>query len=498
MSLIDPPPAYRSEPTVSDADVVATAREVLREYDKDNVLVPCEMARVLIGSDLVDRIAPAVADLLAGRAAGEGRPEVALLVDGTLIQRLGVDLKQDVAQRLSQLFEVRTVVASDGHAELHASEEVIRQATEAVRGVAAIVTVGGGTISDIGKLASRDAGRLPLVSVQTAASVDGFTDNVSVILRNGVKRTVDSRWPDVVIADIETIVEAPPVMNLAGYGEINSMFTAPADWRLANLVGVDPSFHPGPIRLLDEVGQGIEQWSAGLGREPSATLRLTQALALRGIATGVSGSTACLSGAEHLISHMLDLWHGQLGVPIGLHGAQVGVGSVVAAAAWEMLFERMDAAGDDAVARLRVPSPAELEALVLQAFAAADPSGQIGAECWTDVKGKLGRLNAAHDQIVGLLSGWSVHQTELRTLVRTSGQIARGLRAAGSAARFADLQPSVGPDLVRWAVTNAPLMRNRFTVLDLLLLLGWWSPDDVQEVLDRAEGAALPEAVRHA
>ena len=51
---------------------------------------------------------------------------------------------------------------------------------------------------------------------------------------------------------------------------------------------------------------------------------------------------------------------------------------------------------------------------------------------------------------------------------------------------------------MRWAVTNAPLMRNRFTVLDLLLLLGWWSPDDVQEVLDRAEGAALPEAVRHA
>jgi glycerol dehydrogenase-like iron-containing ADH family enzyme len=55
--------------------------------------------------------------------------------------------------------------------------------------------------------------------------VDGYTDDVSVILRGGVKRTVPSRWPDVVIADAETIAGAPPVMNRAGYGEMTSMFT---------------------------------------------------------------------------------------------------------------------------------------------------------------------------------------------------------------------------------------------------------------------------------
>ena len=34
-------------------------------------------------------------------------------------------------------------------------------------------------------------------------------------------------------------------------------------------------------------------------------------------------------------------------------------------------------------------------------------------------------------------------------------------------------------------------MRNRFTVVDLLTFLGWWTPDDVTEVLERAARALL-------
>ena len=64
---------------------------------------------------------------------------------------------------------------------------------------------------------------------------------------------------------------------------------------------------------------------------------------ITGIATGVAGSTACLSGVEHLISHMLDLRAAQLHLPTGLHGEQVGVGSVIAACAWELLADRLAA-----------------------------------------------------------------------------------------------------------------------------------------------------------
>ena len=224
------------------------------------------------------------------------------------------------------------------------SEAVVEQARAAVAGADAVVSIGGGTISDIGKVASADTPDVPLVIVQTAASVDGFTDDVSVLLRNGVKRTTPTRWPDIVLADVPTIDQAPIAMNIAGFGELNSMFTAPADWLLAALIGVDTSYHLAPIRVLEEVGSGVADWSAELGRSTEATARLTRALAIRGIATGISGGTACLSGVEHLVSHMLDLSNGAAHRPIGLHGAQVGAASVVAAAAWQLLFDRLAAA----------------------------------------------------------------------------------------------------------------------------------------------------------
>ncbi|MFD1810353.1 iron-containing alcohol dehydrogenase [Gemmobacter lanyuensis] len=71
--------------------------------------------------------------------------------------------------------------------------------------------------------------------IQTAASVDGFTDNFSVVLQNGVKRTALSRWPDAVLADVRTIAEAPAFLTAAGMGEMMSMFCAPGTgiWRLS-------------------------------------------------------------------------------------------------------------------------------------------------------------------------------------------------------------------------------------------------------------------------
>ncbi|GGM05183.1 iron-containing alcohol dehydrogenase [Nakamurella endophytica] len=486
---------------MTDTDVVRRARDVLARHDPDGRLPHCRLRRTAIGADQLDAVAATVAELLADGAGsspgtdGERRPEVALLVDPVRILRDGTDVKQRVADALSGSFRVRRVVLDDGHAELHADEDAIARATAGVQGVAAVVSVGGGTITDIGKLASRDAGGVPFVVVQTAASVDGFTDDVSVVLRSGVKRTIPSRWPDVVISDVGTIAQAPPAMNRAGYGEINSMFTAPADWRLANLLGIDPSFHPAPIRLLEAVGEGIEEWSAGLGTDPSATERLTRALAMRGIVTGVSGSTASLSGVEHLVSHMFDLWNGQRRQPIGLHGAQVGVASVAAAAAWELLFERAASAGAALPDLLRVPDPDRLRDRVRLAFDPADPSGVIGAECWNDVSRKLSAVTAAGDTVRDVLARWEQHTAELRTLVRTPDDIARGLVAAGAAATFEDLRPAVEPDVVRWAVTNCALMRNRFTVVDLLSLLGWWEPDDVTAVLDRARSAATTAAV---
>ena len=60
------------------------------------------------------------------------------------------------------------------------------------------------------------AGRIPFVVVQTAFSVNAFSDDMAVLLADGVKRTVPSRWPDALVVDLGVIADAPAAMNQAG------------------------------------------------------------------------------------------------------------------------------------------------------------------------------------------------------------------------------------------------------------------------------------------
>ncbi|WP_111765788.1 iron-containing alcohol dehydrogenase [Nakamurella deserti] len=474
-------------------DPVVAAQRVVAVADPEGALPRCGMRSVRIGSFDWSAVTDAVTEMLGEDAAtgsGESRPVVGLLMDRTPIRRHAVPIKPVIRRTLAERFDVREIVLDDGHPELHASEPVLDQARERAQGVDAVVSIGGGTITDIGKVASAAVG-VPLVVVQTAASVDGFTDDVSVLLRNGVKRTTPSRWPDIVLADVDTVHGAPRAMNVAGFGELTSMFTAPADWLLASLVGTDTSFHPAPIEVLAEAGRDVAVWSGELGESPDATGRLARALAVRGIATGISGGTACLSGVEHLVSHMLDMSNGAAHRPIGLHGEQVGAAGVVGASAWQLLFDRLQTADRAALEglaeRLRSAPLSASRDTVLAAFADVDPTGAIGAECWSDYGRKAAALDGLRDNLAALITDWPAAAARLRPLIWTPDALATALTAAGATARLTDVRSVVDADHATWAVTNCAYMRNRFTVVDLLIALGWWEPADVAAVLAAAD-----------
>jgi glycerol-1-phosphate dehydrogenase [NAD(P)+] len=63
------------------------------------------------------------------------------------------------------------------------------------------------------------------------------------------------------------------------------------------------------------------------------------------------------------------------------------------------------------------------------------------------------------------------------------------LREAGAPARFGELDPPVSPEVVRWALGNCHLMRNRFTLADLLFYAGLWDDAFVERLLQRARSA---------
>ena len=454
------------------------AQSLIALADPDKTLPLCEIKQIEIGPEALFSIGKIVQDFLPLNS------EVGFIIDTRSILRQRLDAKKLVREILSEKFSICVIELDDGYPELHASEEVIAKAVIKAKDLDGLVSLGGGTITDIGKMTSLALGGIPHIAIQTAASVDGFTDNVSVILINGVKRTVPSRWPEALVADTTLIAEAPTLMNRAGYGEINSMFTAPADWRIAALLGFEKKFHWGPIQLLQGVGEGIEEWAPGLrNSEIASTEKLVNALAVRGIVTGVADTTACLSGIEHLISHMLDMHQGSHKLPIGQHGAQVGVGSVFASAIWELIFLKFSTLSIEST---KLPDKDVLKEKVFSTFANLDLTLSLAQECWNDYEKKIDFWLSNNIVIVEVLKNWHKIADELRKLIKTPEEIVQGLVSSGSPVTTRDLEPVIDDQLIRWAVTNCHLMRDRFVGIDLLEFCGTWNQSEIDWVFTRS------------
>ncbi len=464
---------------LSDPTDLVGLRRYLKAEDPDLRLFPLEMQAVRISDDAHLHVAAAVQEALLyfGKASPAA---VVILMDKTAIMRQGKRLSQLVVAQLKDNHKVRMEILDDGHPTLHADDTILDMATIAVKDADLVVTIGSGTMTDVGKVATHRNNNIPHVVVQTAASVDGFTDNVSVILRNGVKRTIPSRWPTIVLADVVTIGEAPRELNTSGFGEAISLFTAPADWYLANLLGLDNTFHPASMNLLKAAASETPVWSSGIAKgEASATIQLTRLLALRGIVSGVSNTTACLSGVEHVISHMLDLHHAANHQPIGLHGAQVGVASLVASKLWRRVIET------DIIdpKLLKKPDPHSMQLRIENAFKHLDADGAIAAECWRDCQKKLALVNDNWQHFVSVVENWKQHSLEFGKMVQPSQTLRTALQASSAPSTFVDLNPSISPSLTRWAVSNCHLMRNRFNLIDLLDMMGLWTDEMIEWAL---------------
>lgn len=453
-------------------------REALAASDPDGRLAPIGMSRIDIGSHGLELLPEVVSDLVRGQ-------RVVLVADATPMSRKGEDLKERIARFLDESFELERSVVGARRAELHADEEALAEVEEAVEGADCVVVVGSGTITDLCKEATRRRGSPPLVAVQTAASVNAFSDDMSVLLKGGTKRTIPSRWPDALLIDLPTLAGAPPAMNLAGFGDLLAMWTAPADWYLASAVGMDDSYHPAPVAMLYGKGRELLDDATALRRrEPEALDKLARVLTLSGIALGVAGKTAPLSGTEHLVSHLIDMAAEQYGLPFAFHGAQVGVATLPVAAAWEAFLTEFDPSKVDF--ERCFPDPGEVKPLLHEAFAGVDPSGKVGEECWNDYAKKLALWQRSRERVEAFFTEWPRHRARLREMILPPEQLGGGLRDTGAPARFADLSPPIAPEIARWALMNCHLMRNRFTLADLLFYAGRWDDAFVERLLERA------------
>jgi len=478
--------------------IVALDLDALRSAlaDSGEPFEPLGISGLIVGSGALGRLGDVIGTMLDGTRTGAR--EVAVLAAATPMTVRGSALREAVERQIPPGCGQEWIVLGPPDGALHADERTVATAKQASAEARCVVTVGSGTVTDIGKAAAGSGTHL--IAVQTATSVNGYADPFSVLLTAGVKRTTPTRWPDWLIIDTDVLAGAPDRLNLAGVGDMAAMFSATADWCLAaSMRAGGPPYSAWAAGLVRTHGEAMFDLGRGLTTDTGRLTDLARLLTLSGIGMGIAGSTAPASGMEHAVSHLLEMaatasdgTSSSASAP-NLHGEQVGVASVVAAAAWDHVLARIAAGGLGLAAR--PPDPDATADRIGAAFANLDASGAMAAECLADYTAKIRLLASGPDPLVTLRSTWSDLEPVFGGLLNGPAELARGLRSAGLPARFGDLPVPVDQAQARWAVASCALQRRRFGVADLAMLMGAWEDDDVYAVLAAAGAAAATAGV---
>ena len=200
-----------------------------------------------------------------------------------------------------------------------------------------LIAVGSGTIHDTTRYCANKLG-IPFIACPTAASVDGFCSTVSAMTWGGYKKTLPGVAPDIVLADVSVIKEAPLYLALSGVGDILGKYTALADWKIAHAL-TGEFFCPTIEGMTRDAVKAVYECCEKVGeRDSHAMEQLTYALLLSGLAMQLMGNSRPASGAEHHISHLIEMEPEALGVHShALHGEKVGVGTALVSGVYHEL-----------------------------------------------------------------------------------------------------------------------------------------------------------------
>jgi glycerol-1-phosphate dehydrogenase [NAD(P)+] len=320
------------------------------------------------------------------------------------------------------------------------------------------LAVGSGTITDITRFASHRT-RRPFISLPTAPSVDGFTSPSASLVIGSIKQTVMAQPPLAVIADLATLAAAPQKMIAAGFGDILGKAIALADWQISHLVW-DSTMDVGIIaRVRKTLGECMD--AAGeIGRAtPEGVQKLMFSLFDSGMCMLDFGNSRPAAGAEHYMSHFLEMKLIREKRPAVLHGAKVGLCTIYAAE----LYSRLRAVDRETAARrFQVTPKPDREADIERIHTVY---GSIADKLVIEQEPYLNITPNAYTRLQEhILERWDQIQA-VAAEVPTPQVLCRLLQQAGGATTPAAL--GLSDEEVDQAVIHSHLFRRRFTICKL-------------------------------
>jgi len=416
---------------------------------------------VEIGVDVLGRTGPVFTDLFAVASA-------IIVADGHTWAVAGEQVRASLDQAGVRM---ETPIIYPGTPTLFADDHLVADLAARLAPMAAVpVSLASGSLNDVTKLASHQTSRSYL-NVCTAASVDGYTSFGAAITVGGVKVTQACPAPRGVIVPLDVMAAAPACMAATGYGDLIEKLPAGADWILADELGLDP---------IDDVAWGLVQGplreslgnpSGVAAGDLSAITALAEGLIASGLAMQVHSSSRPASGGGHYFSHQWEMeGYGRDWEPPLSHGFKVGLGTLSMCALYEAFLAK-DLSGFDPGTRLAAwPTPAQDEARVR----ALQPHPVIREAALKQSQGKYVPRDQARARLDLIRQRFSSIQTRVAAQVLPAHLVARMLKEAGAIHHPAQIGLSL--DDLRTTYYQAQTIRTRYTLLDLLQDLGWFSP----------------------
>lgn len=202
-----------------------------------------------------------------------------------------------------------------------------------------LIVLGSGVLNDIGKIISATAGK-PQITVATAPSMDGYGSGSSSMVKDGLKVTIQTKSPEIVIGDTDLLKTAPIHMAKSGLGDMLAKYVSICEWRLSHIITGEYYCEKIASYIRESLRACVENASGLLEGKDESVEAVFRGLLASGIAMDYAGLSRPASGGEHYLSHIWDIRALAFHTPMDMHGIQCGIATLYVSRAYEALKRR--------------------------------------------------------------------------------------------------------------------------------------------------------------
>jgi len=215
-----------------------------------------------------------------------------------------------------------------------------------------ILSVGGGTLSDLGKSVSRELG-LPNWGLMTAPSMDAHTSGTANWKTPSGAVSHPATPSRRVFCAPSVLQKAPEELFLAGLGDQVAKFLGYLDWRLGAWVFGEhfcPETAEASLQSARMTVQALREPALAPGE---LRLRLADGLLTSGLCMQSLRQSRPAASAEHTVAHLWEIAHVARVPRLALHGLLVGAAAALVYRAYREFFALLKDLPLDVEARVR-------------------------------------------------------------------------------------------------------------------------------------------------